>query len=67
MKKKRLKKKTFKKISNFLKSKKIRYKEIIFVDDGSEDNSSKIILEFIKRFKKSKFLKLKLVKYKYNL
>lgn len=58
--------KSLKKIANFLKTKKIQYIEIIFVDDGSIDNSSQIILQFIKNFNKKKFIKLQLVKYRKN-
>ena len=58
---------SFKRIVNFLKNKKIQYKEIIFVDDGSIDKSSDIILQFIKNFNKKKFIKFKLIKYKNNL
>ena len=58
--------KSLKKIANFLKTKKIQYIEIIFVDDGSIDKSSQIILQFIKNFNKKKFIKLQLVKYRKN-
>ncbi len=42
----RLKKSLFK-INSFLKKKKFKELEIIFVDDGSTDNSNKLIQEFI--------------------
>jgi len=58
---------SFKKISKFLNNSKIKFTEVIFVDDGSTDNSANIILEFINNYKKKKSLKLKLVKYEKNL
>jgi glycosyltransferase involved in cell wall biosynthesis len=42
----RLKKSLFK-INNFLKKKNFKELEIIFVDDGSTDNSNKLVQEFI--------------------
>ena len=55
-------KSSFNHIKSFLKKKK-KYKiEIIFVDDGSNDNSVNLINEFIKNFKSKKNIKFKIVK-----
>ena len=59
-------KKTFKEINKFSKKKVIKYKEFIFVDDGSFDQSSKMIKEFIHSKKKSKKLKYKYFKLNKN-
>ena len=48
-------KKTFKEIKKFLKRKTVTYVEVIFVNDGSKDNSDKMIKKFIKENKKMKF------------
>ena len=45
-------KNTFNKISKFLSNNNIKYKEIVFVDDGSTDDSSKLITSYIKSEKK---------------
>ena len=55
---------TFQDIEKFRKKKLIRNIEYIFVDDGSTDNSLKIIKNF---FKKKKFFKYKIIKIKKNL
>jgi len=48
--------KTFQEVKKFIKKNKIKSKEFIFVDDGSYDNSSRMINNFIKnnKFKSSK-------------
>jgi len=54
-------------IEKLLKKKTI-FKEIIFVNDGSTDQSKNEVLKFIKRIKKKKFnTKLKLVSYLKNM
>ena len=45
---------SFNHIVNFLKTKKNFKTQIIFVDDGSEDNSLKLLQEFVKNIKKYK-------------
>ncbi len=55
---------TFQDIEKFRKKKLIKNIEYIFVDDGSTDNSLKIINNF---FKKKKFFKYKVIKIKKNL
>ena len=60
-------KNTFNKISKFLSNNNIKYKEIVFVDDGSTDDSSKLITSYIESKKKKKFIKLYLIKYQKNL
>ena len=60
-------KNTFNKISKFLSNNNIKYKEIVFVDDGSTDDSSKLITSYIESEKKKKFIKLYLIKYQKNL
>ena len=42
-------KRTFDKIANFSNKNKIKFKEFIFVNDGSTDNSSNLIEQFIKK------------------
>ena len=44
-------KRTFDKIANFSNKNKIKFKEFIFVNDGSTDNSSNLIEQFIKKSK----------------
>ena len=48
-------KKTFNEIKKFLKRKTVSSVEVIFVDDGSKDNSVKMIKKFIKENKKKGF------------
>ena len=60
-------KSSFRHIKSFLKKKKKFNIEIIFVDDGSEDNSYYLIDKFIKGFKKNNRIKLKVIKSKTNL
>ena len=60
-------KSSFRHIKSFLKKKKKFNIEIIFVDDGSEDNSYYLIDKFIKDFKKNNRIKLKVIKSKTNL
>lgn len=59
--------KTFKKIKQFIKKNKINYKEFIFVNDGSSDKSSEMILNFIKKNKKYKKIKFNLINLTTNL
>ena len=60
-------KKTFSEIDKFSKKKTIKFKEFIFVDDGSLDESYLMIKKFIQKKKKSKFSKFKLYKLNKNL
>jgi len=60
-------KSSFNHIISFLKKKKNFKIEIIFVDDGSKDNTYKIINKFIKNSKTNKKIKFKLLKLKNNL
>ena len=55
--------KTFQEVKKFIKKNKIKSKEFIFVDDGSNDNSSRMINNFIKN---NKFKSSKLRLYKLN-
>jgi len=55
---------TFYDIEKFRKKKLIKNIEYIFVDDGSTDNSIKVLNNF---FKKKKFLKYKIIRIKKNL
>ena len=41
-------KSTFREIIKFSKKNKIKFKEFIFIDDGSFDNSAEMIKDFIK-------------------
>ena len=54
-------------IKNFIKKQKKLKIEIIFVDDGSKDNSYNLIKKFIKNFKTKKKTKFKAIKSKINL
>ena len=55
-------------IEKLLKKKEQLFKEIIFVNDGSTDQSKNKILKFIKRIKEKKFsTKLKLLSYSKNM
>lgn len=58
--------KTFSHIEDFLKKRKIKTLEFIFVNDGSSDKSKKILLNFIKEKRKKKII-IKLVNLKNNL
>ncbi len=60
-------KSSFSHIKSFLKKKKKFKIEIIFVDDGSKDNSCNLIKQFIKTFKKKKNIKIRFVKLKKNM
>ena len=60
-------KSSFNHIISFLKKKKKFKVEIIFVDDGSQDNSYNLINKFIKSFKPNKKIEIKVVKLKINL
>jgi len=60
-------KSSFNHIRSFLKKKKKFKTEIIFADDGSQDNSYNLIVQFIKGFKSNKKIKIKVVKLKKNL
>ena len=59
-------KSSFNHIISFLKKKKNFKIEMIFVDDGSKDNTYKIINKFIKNFKTNKKIKFKLINLKNN-
>ena len=54
-------------IKNFLKKKKKFKTEIIFVDDGSKDNSYNLIEKYIKEAKKNRKINIKIIKSKNNL
>lgn len=58
---------SLKKIKKFIKVSKLKYLEIIFIDDGSTDQSFYIIKNFILKFKKYKKIKLLLLKNYRNL
>ena len=58
--------KSFFEIKKFIKKNKIRSKEFIFVDDGSNDKSAQMVNNFINRNKKLKNSKLKLIKLSRN-
>ncbi len=64
-------KSSFNHIKSFFKKKKKFKIEIIFVDDGSKDNSINLIDEFIKNFKSKKvsfkFVKLKKIRVRVEL
>lgn len=57
---------SIKHIESFLKKEKKLNLELIFVDDGSTDQSFKIIKEFIKNYKLKKKRKIKLIQVKSN-
>ena len=57
----------FNHILSFLRKKKKFKIEIIFVDDGSEDNSYNLITQFIQNFKTNNRIKIKVIKSKRNL
>ena len=55
-------------IEKLLKKRKKLFKEIIFVNDGSTDNSKNKLLNFFKKIKKKKFdTKIKLISYSKNM
>ena len=58
---------SFNHIKSFLKKEKKLKIEIIFVDDGSKDNSYNLIKKFIKNLKTKNKVKLKSLKSKNNL
>ena len=60
-------KSSFNHIKNFLRKKKKFKTEIIFVDDGSKDNSYNLIEKYIKETKKNKKINIKIIKSKNNL
>ncbi len=60
-------KSSFSHITSFLKKKKKFKIEIIFVDDGSQDNSYNIIDKFIRKSKTNNRIKFKVIKSKKNL
>ena len=51
-------KKTFLDIIKFKKKSKIKFLEFVLIDDGSNDNSHRLIQNFIKKYKKKKIFKL---------
>ena len=58
---------SFNHILNFIKKKPAFKIEIIFVDDGSNDESCELINKFIKNLRKNNKIKLKIIKSKKNL
>jgi dolichyl-phosphate beta-glucosyltransferase len=60
-------KSSFNHIKSFLKKKKKLKIEIIFVDDGSKDNSYNLIVKFVNNFKLKNKVKFKIVKSETNL
>ena len=60
-------KSSFSHILSFLKKEKKIKIEIIFVDDGSKDNSYNLINKFVKNFRSNNKTKLKVIKSKSNL
>ncbi len=60
-------KSSFNHIKSFLKKKKKLKIEIIFVDDGSKDNSYNLIVKFFNNFKLKNKVKFKIVKSETNL
>ena len=60
-------KSSFSHIASFLKKKKNFKIEIIFIDDGSKDNSYNLITRFIQNLKTSNRIKIKVIKSKRNL
>jgi len=60
-------KSSFNHIVSFLKRKKNFKIEIIFVDDGSKDNSYNLLNQFVKNFKSKNKINFKIIKSKKNL
>ena len=60
-------KSSFNHIQNFLRKQKKFKTEIIFVDDGSKDNSYNLIEKYIKETKRNKKINMKIIKSKNNL
>ena len=60
-------KSSFNHIASFLKKKKKFKTEIIFIDDGSKDNSYNLIEKFIKKIKRNNKINIKVVRSKNNL
>ena len=58
--------KTFSHIKKYLKRKKIKILEFIFVNDGSNDKSKKILLNFLKEKQKTN-VKIKLINLRENI
>ena len=57
----------FSHIASFLKKKKNFKIEIIFIDDGSKDNSYNLITQFVQNLKTNNRIKIKVIKSKRNL
>ena len=55
------------KVKKFIKNSKLKYIEIIFIDDGSIDKTFSIIKNFISEFKKNKKIRLLILKNYKNL
>jgi len=60
-------KSSFNHIANFLRKKKKFKTEIIFVDDGSKDNSYNLIEKFINKLKRNSRINIKVIRSKNNL
>ena len=60
-------KSSFSHIASFLKKKKNFKIEIIFIDDGSKDNSYNLITQFVQNLKTNNRIKIKVIKSKRNL
>ena len=60
-------KSSFSHIASFLKKKKNFKIEIIFIDDGSKDNSYNLITQFVQNLKTNNSIKIKVIKSKRNL
>ena len=58
---------SFSHITSFLKKKKNFKIEIIFIDDGSKDNSYNLITQFVQNLKTNNRIKIKVIKSKRNL
>ena len=60
-------KSSFSHIASFLRKKKNFKIEIIFIDDGSKDNSYNLITQFVQNLKTNNRIKIKVIKSKRNL